>query len=104
MYPNVLRVGPSIGSPIQVTEPESSATSPNIDRIAVVLPAPLGPRNPSIRPGDAENVHPSSATTSPKRLWRSWSSSMRSGGYGLSPLHGNRMLEPTINRQKGISL
>ena len=37
-------------------------------RMAVVLPAPLGPRNPVIRPGRAMNVQASSAQSVPKRF------------------------------------
>ena len=37
-------------------------------RIAVVFPAPFGPRKPRIRPGRTLNEQPSSATTGPNRL------------------------------------
>ena len=36
----------------------------------VVLPAPLGPRNPNSSPGSTENEMPSTAVKSPKRLTR----------------------------------
>src|SRR4051794_12020450 len=37
-------------------------------RNVVVLPAPLGPRNPVIVPSSTRNVRASTATSSPKRL------------------------------------
>ena len=57
----VLRSAAPIGAPCQRTAPASSSTSPNTARIAVVFPAPFGPRKPVSRPGRAANVHPSSA-------------------------------------------
>ena len=57
-----------IGAPRQRTVPVSSSTSPNTARIAVVLPAPFGPRKPVSRPGWTANVQPSSAASAPKRL------------------------------------
>ena len=45
--------------------PLSGVARPKMQRIVVVLPAPLGPRKPTIRPGRAVNEAPSRATTSP---------------------------------------
>ena len=42
--------GGSIGCPFHRTLPESSAISPKTARIAVVLPEPFGPRNPTTSP------------------------------------------------------
>ena len=36
--------------------------------MVVVLPAPLGPRNPVTRPGRTVKLSPSTAVTGPKRL------------------------------------
>ena len=37
-------------------------------RMVVVLPAPFGPRNPTISPSPTAKVMPATASTSPKRL------------------------------------
>ena len=47
----------SIGRPSQRTSPASRAVSPKIARIVVVLPAPLGPRNPVTDPGCTRERH-----------------------------------------------
>ena len=70
--------------PFQRTRPASGASTPSTIRIAVVLPAPLGPTKPSIRPGATENVRSSSATTSPKRRVSPSSSSMAGRSSGGS--------------------
>ena len=44
-------------------------TQPTI-RIAVVLPAPFGPRNPNASPGATSKSMPSTAVNVPKRLVR----------------------------------
>ena len=44
---------------------QSWRASPKMQRIVVVLPAPFGPRKPTIRPGAAVNDAPSRATTGP---------------------------------------
>jgi hypothetical protein len=68
MYPNrALSAGPIV-APFHRTAPWSSSTSPNTARMAVVLPAPFGPRKPVSRPGRAENVHRSRAITGPNRF------------------------------------
>ena len=48
----------------------SGPTSPRIIRSVVLLPAPLGPRNPVTRPGRTSNVRSSTAVTSPNRFVR----------------------------------
>ena len=68
MYPNRARSAAETGRPSHRTVPASSSTSPNTARIAVVFPAPLGPRKPVSRPGRAANVHPSRAVTAPNRF------------------------------------
>ena len=62
--------------PFQVTAPLSRSMSPNTARMAVVLPAPLGPRNPVIRPGRAVKVQASRARTLPNVLVAEWNSSI----------------------------
>ena len=52
-------------APSQRTSPASRAVSPKIARIVVVLPAPLGPRNPVTAPGRTVNDIPSRARTVP---------------------------------------
>src|SRR6266702_1038629 len=51
-----------------VVVPASGVTSPASIRSVVVLPAPLGPRNPVTRPGKTSNDTPSTAVTGPTRL------------------------------------
>ena len=65
MYPNRRRSSFDTGRPFQVTRPASSCTRPKTARMAVVLPAPLGPRKPTIRPGGTVRLHLSSAVISP---------------------------------------
>ena len=48
--------------------PPSRRTRPKIARIAVVLPAPFGPRKPNIRPDSTPKVQSSRATVPPYRL------------------------------------
>src|SRR5690242_21942446 len=79
MYPKRNRSASRTGCRSQSTSPESGSTSPKIARIVVVLPAPFGPRKPSIRPRSTEKEQPSSARTSPNRLWMSTMSSIKSG-------------------------
>jgi hypothetical protein len=45
--------------------PLSSDATPTMARIAVVLPAPFGPRKPNTWPGGTVKLRSSSATTSP---------------------------------------
>src|SRR5258706_3861556 len=53
-------------------------TSVEIIRNVVVLPAPLGPRSPVMAPSGAVKVTWRTASTSPKRFARSWTSIIRS--------------------------
>jgi hypothetical protein len=54
-----------MGWPFHRTVPPSSEVTPTMARIAVVLPAPFGPRKPNTSPGGTVKLSPSSATTSP---------------------------------------
>ena len=55
MYPTRLRIWSSISRPRQRTSPRSGSSTPRMMRIAVVLPAPLGPDEPEQLPlGDGE--------------------------------------------------
>src|SRR5215831_19893486 len=49
--------------------------------MVVVLPAPLGPRNPVTVPGRTVKLRPSRAVTAPKRFV-SWSTSITTGPPG----------------------
>src|SRR5579883_3686374 len=80
--------------PFQRTDPASSAVKPKMARIAVVLPAPLGPRNPTTWPEGTEKESPSRAVTGPNRRV-SPSSSKR-------PLIGPR-LEGSDRGHRGIA-
>src|SRR3954454_21083797 len=82
MYPKRRRLSRSTGLPFQRTAPRSGTVRPKTQRIVVVLPAPLGPRKPTILPGLALNEAPSSATTGPYRLVRSTISSIGTGYLG----------------------
>ncbi len=84
-----------MGRPSQSTRPASKRTSPKIERIAVVFPAPLGPRNPSTLPGATESDAPSRAFTSPYVLKRPPSSSIARGGYPFSVGEQNVRVDST---------
>ncbi len=51
-----------------VAVPDVGWSSPRIIRIVVVLPAPLGPRNPVTIPGSMEQVRSSTARVLPNTL------------------------------------
>ena len=53
--------------PRTVARPEVGYRSPDKHFNVVVLPAPLGPRNPTISPGLIEKLTPSTALTSAYR-------------------------------------
>src|SRR4051812_23153139 len=53
-----------------VAVPELGRTRPSSIRSVVVLPAPLGPRKPVMRPGSTEKDRESTAVKVPKRLVR----------------------------------
>src|SRR5580765_3641927 len=76
------------------TVPSSGASSPQMVRIVVVLPAPSGPMTPNISPASTLNETPSSAFVGPKLLRRpsmeitasTLNSSWRAAGLtGLQP-------------------
>src|SRR4051812_7432558 len=54
--------------PSTVACPAVGVISPSTIRSVVVLPAPFGPRNPTIRPSSTVNDRSSTASTSPKRF------------------------------------
>ena len=60
------------GMPAMVAVPPVGVTRPSSIRSVVVLPAPLGPRNPVTLPCSTSKLRLSTATTSPKRLVRPW--------------------------------
>ena len=103
MYPNRARSSIVIALSFQVTAPLSKSTSPNTERMAVVLPAPFGPRNPVIRPGRAVKVQPSSAQRAPNVLVAARNSSIplspsRSARVAVIGPLGNATVEPTVRR------
>src|SRR6476646_9975466 len=53
-----------------VASPAVGRTRPSTIRRVVVLPAPLGPRKPVIRPGSTSKLRSSTAVKAPKRLVR----------------------------------
>src|SRR5215218_8015699 len=55
-----------------MADPLVGVTSPNSVRRVVVLPAPLGPRNPTTVPWSTAKLKSSTATTGPKRLVSPW--------------------------------
>jgi hypothetical protein len=59
------RVDARSGSPRQRTSPASASSTPSMIRMAVVLPAPLGPTKPKIWPAATEKKSRSRATCSP---------------------------------------
>ncbi len=66
--------------------PPSGCSSVDNTRIAVVLPAPLGPSNPKTVPSEATMSIPSSARTSPNVLMRPSASIAAVIGSPLSPI------------------
>ncbi len=51
--------------PATTADPAVGAASVHSILMVVVLPAPLGPRNPKISPGSTSNEIPSTAVSSP---------------------------------------
>src|SRR5947209_571301 len=66
--------------------------------IVVVLPAPLGPRNPNTSPAATSNATPRTASISPKRLVSSWTTIACSGIFllGEDPVE-----RPAAVRERG---
>src|SRR5271166_114468 len=60
--------------------PEVGASTPKIMLIVVVLPAPLGPRSPTISPGETQKEIASTARKAPNDFVRR--STERTGGGG----------------------
>ena len=58
--------------PATFTLPLLGGKTPVIIRMVVVLPAPLGPRKPTISPRATSKLTRSMAMTGPKYLLRSW--------------------------------
>ena len=70
------------GAPSSVTRPESGLKMSSMTRMAVVLPAPLGPSSPKISPGPTSNDTSSTARVSPNDLERC---STETDGAGMRP-------------------
>jgi hypothetical protein len=64
-YPRRWRILSVMGRPRQRTASASGSSTPSTIRMAVVLPAPLGPTKPNICPSATVNDRSSSATRSP---------------------------------------
>src|SRR5918995_6153987 len=79
--------------------PEVGRVSPRSVRSVVVLPAPLGPRKPSTRPGLALKLSPSTATFAPKRLVRSRTSSTH-GTLAAQPAQASPPLDKFARRKR----
>src|SRR5688572_8783862 len=64
----------AMSCPLMVTRPASGRSRPAIMRMAVVLPAPFGPRNPWIWPSPTSREIPSTARKEPYDLtrFRTW--------------------------------
>src|SRR5947208_2864227 len=69
-----------------VTEPEVGRIRPTSMRMVVVLPAPLGPRNPKTSPALRSKEAPSTIVRSPMTLVRLRAESMRRLRYWFLPL------------------
>src|SRR6476660_3218249 len=67
--------------PPMVTSPAVGGMKPVIMRIEVLLPAPLGPRNPSTSPFSTVNETPFTAFFGPKNFFRSWTRIMQKNHY-----------------------
>src|SRR5262245_31862846 len=67
---------PTVVSPPNVMLPESGGTRPEITRINVVLPAPLGPITPTVSPGATPSETPHSARDEPQPAETSTSDNM----------------------------
>src|SRR5258706_5671436 len=57
-----------MSKPVTVTRPDEAVLNPAIMRMVVVLPAPLGPRKPTISPLSTENVRSWTMVLEPNRL------------------------------------
>src|SRR5215470_2779496 len=67
---------PTIERPSSVMAPAKAATSPDMTRISVVLPAPLGPITPTVSPAATSSDTPNSARKEPYPAEMSASDSM----------------------------
>src|SRR5688572_20123192 len=81
-----------------VARPRSGATRPSNIRRVVVLPAPLGPRNPVTEAPESSKLRSSTAVTAPKRFVSpsiarvAMTVLLEPGGY--EEIVGNRALHP----------
>src|SRR5262245_48059372 len=66
--------------PLIVMRPPVGLSRPAIMRMVVVLPAPLGPRNPWISPGATSRLTPSTAVNEPYFLTSASTAIIGSGG------------------------
>src|SRR6267142_7264437 len=71
-------------SALNTTRPESARRSPLIRLNSVVLPAPLGPRMPSVSPVATDSVTPSATLSAPKLLLMFSSARMTAIFLGIS--------------------
>src|SRR3990170_315792 len=99
--PNRARSMRWTGFPNSRLRPRSGRTNPSRQRIVVVLPAPLGPRNPKISPAGTASVTSSIPRRRPYHFVR-WDVSMTASGFAIdSPsieaIHGRR--QPLRHRQ-----
>ena len=82
------RASSAYGTPLMVAMPASGRTSPSSARRVVVLPAPLGPRNPVTVPASTEKDRSSTAVTPSKCLVSPWISMVcmaaASDGFGAA--------------------
>src|SRR5690606_22948590 len=92
------------GRPFQRTSPASGVTIPKTVRIAVVLPAPFGPRSPTTRPGGTVKDTESSTCRSPNRTDRPDTSSGTAliGVRGPSEVGGKGQRRSTTSTRHGI--
>src|SRR5688572_7189794 len=76
--------------PLMTTRPDVGFRRPAMMRMLVVLPAPLGPRNPWISPGATSRLTPSTAVNEPYFLTRP-STWIMGSGRGLRPAPAARL-------------
>src|SRR5271166_6721387 len=70
--------------------PAVGSSTPRIMLIVVVLPAPFGPKSPTISPGETWNETPSTALTAPKALARFLTDSTGGGGRDIGRSYPTR--------------
>src|SRR5262245_49394728 len=87
------------------TRPAVGLSRPAIIRIVVVLPAPLGPRNPWISPSATSRLTPFTATKSPYFLTSSWTRITEAGSSSRRrPAAGPARVPPREVEREGTSV